>query len=104
SYAPTLNSSTAATRRQDFVLFSAGYTSIVISRRAVLALPFGAACTSHRPGFRGYAFVANEEGQAVAAVDLQALAVARHIPLDSSPVDVLALRTRPFVYALTPAN
>ncbi len=57
-----------------------------------------------RAGFRGYAFIANQEGQAVAAVDLQALAVARHIPLDSSPSEVLALRKRPFVYALTPDN
>jgi len=40
----------------------------------------------------------------VAAVDLQALAVARHIPLDGAPIQVLALRTRPFVYALTPEN
>lgn len=75
-----------------------------VTRRAVLALPFLAACTSRRAGYRGYAFVANEEGQAVAAVDLQALAVARHIPLDSAPTEVLALRTRPIVYALTPAN
>jgi YVTN family beta-propeller protein len=75
----------------------------VISRRAVLALPLAAACTRRRPGFRGYAFIANEEGQAVAAVDLQALAVARHIPLDSAPVEVLAPRGS-FVYALTPAT
>jgi len=80
-----------------------------MSRRAVLALPFAAvsnvSCrTNRRAPFRGYAFIANEEGQAVAAVDLQALAVARHIPLDSAPVDVLALNTRPFVYALTPQN
>jgi DNA-binding beta-propeller fold protein YncE len=72
-------------------------------------MPFAAALsnsctTSRRAGFRGYAFIANEEGQAVAAVDLQALAVARHIPLDGAPVDVLALNTRPFVYALTPEN
>ncbi len=75
-----------------------------VTRRAILAIPFLAACSSRRPGYRGYAFIANEEGQAVAAVDLQALAVARHIPLDSAPTEVLALRTRPFVYALTPAN
>jgi DNA-binding beta-propeller fold protein YncE len=80
-----------------------------VTRRAVLALPFAAVlndgCRSApRAGFRGYAFIANEEGQAVAAVDLQALAVARHIPLDSAPVQVLALDTRPFVYALTPEN
>jgi hypothetical protein len=80
------------------------YTNLVLSRRAVLALPFAAACDRPRAGFRGYAFVANEEGQAVAAVDLQALAVARHIPLDSAPVEVLAPRGRPFVYALTPGN
>jgi hypothetical protein len=107
--APNLNSSTAATQGQDFVLFSVDYTSLVIcrpvTRRAVLALPFAVACsTSRRPGFRGYAFIANEEGQAVAAVDLQALAVARHIPLDSAPVDVVTAQTRPFVYALTPGN
>jgi len=81
----------------------------VTSRRAVLALPFAAllnhGCqSSQHGGFRGYAFIANEEGQAVAAVDLQALAVARHIPLDSAPVQVVALDTRPFVYALTPEN
>ena len=76
-----------------------------VTRRAILALPWAAACTtSRRPEFRGYAFIANEEGHAVAAVDLEALAVARHIPLDSAPVDVLALRRRPFVYALTPEN
>jgi DNA-binding beta-propeller fold protein YncE len=77
----------------------------VISRRALLAVPFAAACTTRgRPGFRGYAFIANEDGQAVAAVDLQAMAVAKHIPLDGSPSEVLAARTRPTVYALTPAS
>jgi YVTN family beta-propeller protein len=77
----------------------------VIPRRAVLALPFLAACTSRRAGYRGYAFIANEEGQAVAAVDLEALAVARHIPLDGAPTEVLALQPpRTFVYALTPEN
>lgn len=76
-----------------------------VTRRAVLALPLAAACTTRRAGFRGYAFIANEEGHAVAAVDLEALVVARHIPLDSAPVAVLALQhTRPFVYALTPEN
>jgi DNA-binding beta-propeller fold protein YncE len=89
------------------------YTGVVIcptlTRRAILTLPFGAVLSngcrfSPRAGFRGYAFIANEEGQAVAAVDLQALAVARHIPLDSAPVQVVALETRPFVYALTPEN
>jgi hypothetical protein len=88
-------------------LFYFQWTTLVfvISRRAVLALPFLAACSSRRAGYRGYAFIANEEGQAVAAVDLQALAVARHIPLDSAPTEVLALQPpRTFVYALTPQN
>lgn len=76
----------------------------MISRRALLALPFAAACTSRKAGFRGYAFIANEEGHAVAAVDLHALAVARLIPLDAAPVDVVALHTKPLVYALTPEN
>jgi hypothetical protein len=48
--------------------------------------------------------VANAEGQAVAAVDLQALAVARHIALDAAPSQVVAAQTRPSVYALTPAT
>lgn len=55
-------------------------------------------------GYRGYAFVANEDGQAVAAVDLQVLAVARHIALDASPSQVVAAQTRPSVYALTPGT
>ncbi len=82
------------------------YTVYVISRRALLALPVitPAACTSRKAGFRGYAFIANQEGHAIAAVDLHALAVAKLIPLDAAPVDVVALRTRPLVYALTPAN
>ncbi len=75
-----------------------------LSRRALLALPFAAACTSSRTAYRGYAFIANEEGKAVAAVDLEALAVARHIPLDSAPVQVIALQKRPSVYALTPES
>ena len=81
----------------------------VISRRAVLAVPmfaaFEAACGREgTAGFRGYAFVANQEGQAVAAVDLQAMAVARHIPLDGAPSEVVAASARPLVYALTPAT
>jgi DNA-binding beta-propeller fold protein YncE len=70
----------------------------------VLALPFAAACSTPRGGFRGYAFIANEEGHAVAAVDLGALAVARLIALDAAPTEVIALNTRPLVYALTPEN
>ena len=38
------------------------------------------------------------------AVDLQAMAVARHIPLDGPPSEVIAAGTRPSVYALTPTT
>jgi YVTN family beta-propeller protein len=55
-------------------------------------------------GFSGYAFVANQEGQAIAAVDLGVFAVARHIRLDGSPTAVLASRRHARVYALTPEN
>jgi DNA-binding beta-propeller fold protein YncE len=82
------------------------YTERVISRRAVLALPLFAACGRRRggPGFRGYAFIANEEGQALAVIDMEALAVARHIPIAGSPTSVAAGTHRPFVYVLTAAN
>ena len=76
----------------------------MISRRTLLALPLAAACTRPQEGFRGYAFVANQEGGAVAAVDLGALAVARHIPLEGAPTEVTAAAQRPSVYALTPGN
>src|SRR5437016_3353754 len=66
----------------------------MLTRRALLTLSAGSAagllfsnaCGRRRgnAGFRGYAFVANEEGQASAAVDLEALAVARSIPLGGS--------------------
>jgi DNA-binding beta-propeller fold protein YncE len=76
----------------------------VISRRALLAFPAVAACSRRSTAFDGYAFIANEEGQAVAAVDLGALAVAKHIPLDAAPTEVTAAAMRPAVYALTPAT
>jgi len=76
----------------------------VISRRTVLALPLAAACTRPKEGFRGYAFIANQEGGAVAAVDWGAMAVARHIPLDGAPTEITAPVKRPSVYALTPEN
>ena len=77
----------------------------MISRRLVLALPFAAACSRrHSTGFSGYAFVANEEGKAVAAVDLQAFAVAKHISLDDAPTQVIASPGAASVYAVTPES
>jgi YVTN family beta-propeller protein len=69
-----------------------------------LALPMAAACSRPQEGFRGYAFIANQEGGAVAVVDLGVLAVARHIPLEGAPAEVTAVPKRPSVYALTPEN
>lgn len=53
-------------------------------------------------GFPGYAFVANEEGRAIAAVDLTAFAVIRHIRLDGQPTEVVASPAVRSLYALTP--
>jgi YVTN family beta-propeller protein len=82
----------------------------VITRRTFalggLAGGLGAltACGHHSKvrGFSGYAFVANQDGGAIAAVDLQVFAVARHIRIDGSPTAVLAHPTLGRVYALTP--
>ncbi len=55
-------------------------------------------------GYEGYAFVSNQEGQAVAAVDLMTFTVARYIHLESAPTAVVAPAARASVYALTPAT
>jgi YVTN family beta-propeller protein len=54
--------------------------------------------------FRGYAFIANQDGGAVAAVDLDVLAVAKHIPVNGNPSQVISASSRPAVYVLTPEN
>ena len=79
----------------------------MISRRAIVTagVVLAAGCRSKRKtGFPGYAFVANEEGQAIAAVDLSAFAVIRHVRLDAKPSDVASSRSIPAVYALTPST
>ncbi|MEO8099561.1 MAG: hypothetical protein ABI811_17820 [Acidobacteriota bacterium] len=76
----------------------------MLSRRVVLALPLAAtACRRAEAPFRGYAFIANQEGGAIAAVDLEVMAVSKHIALDGAPAQVVSARA-PAVYALTPAN
>ncbi|HEV2687168.1 MAG TPA: hypothetical protein VGV35_01400, partial [Bryobacteraceae bacterium] len=78
-----------------------------MSRRSLLVggLASLAACTRPKAtGFSGYAFIANEEGGAVAAVDLEVFAVARHIRVDGAPTAVVARPQLGRVYALTPAN
>jgi YVTN family beta-propeller protein len=79
----------------------------VLTRRAFLGATFAStlACTKPKAsGFSGYAFVANEEGQAVAAVDLTVFAVSRHIHLSGHPTSVVAHPRLSSVYALTPEN
>jgi len=78
-----------------------------MNRRAFLASAAGMAGGCGRkpkPGFSGFAFVANEEGKAIAAVDLTALAVVRHVRLDHSPTKLLSDAARKMVYSLTPEN
>jgi YVTN family beta-propeller protein len=55
-------------------------------------------------GYEGYAFVANQDGQAIAAVDLTTFTVARYIRLSGSPTAVVSPAGRPSIYALTPAD
>lgn len=77
-----------------------------MNRRAFLASAAALAGCGRKPkpGFSGFAFVANEEGKAIAAVDLTALAVVRHVRLDHSPTKLLSDAARKMVYALTPEN
>jgi YVTN family beta-propeller protein len=88
----------------------------MVTRRTFAAAGLGAGiaggiaaltnCRSHAraTGFSGYAFIANQEGGAIAAVDLGVFAVARHIRVEGSPTAVLANQRNARVYALTPEN
>jgi DNA-binding beta-propeller fold protein YncE len=79
-----------------------------VGRRAFLTVGVAAVAAGCRrkrdSGFDGYAFVANEDGKAIAAVDLSAFTVARHIRLTDAPGQVIAHPAKPFVYALTPGS
>src|SRR5271154_6042769 len=88
----------------------------MVTRRTFVALGLGAglaggpaslaSCGRHdrATGFSGYAFIANQEGGAIAAVDLEVFAVARHIRVDGAPTAVAANPRNARVYALTPEN
>lgn len=60
------------------------------------------ACRRKASGYSGFAFIANQEGEAVAAVDLESFTVVRHIHLDGRPSQVVANPAAGRVYALTP--
>lgn len=79
----------------------------MLTRRSFLLAPLAAtvACARRKgSGYEGYAFVSNEEGQAVAAVDLMTFTVARYIHLDAAPAAILAPAERRSVYVLTPST
>ena len=52
----------------------------------------------------GLAFVANEDGKAIAVVALDPFELVRHIPLSASPTALIGHPRNPVIYALTPAN
>lgn len=83
---------------------TADYDEKVISRRALLSLPAFAlaACRRASTESSGYAFIANQEGGAIAAVDLDVMAVAKHIAIEGAPSQVIAAQNQPWVFALTP--
>src|ERR1039457_4312985 len=77
-----------------------------LTRRALLVGTAAlAGCARHKSrGFPGYAFVANAGARTVAAVDLNAFALAKQISLDSAPGAVLSNPLRPGVYVLMPES
>lgn len=81
----------------------------MLSRRSFLAgtatgaLAF-TGCRRKASGYSGFAFIANQEGQAIAAVDLESFTVARHIRLEDNPSQVIANSLNGRVYALTPTS
>jgi hypothetical protein len=77
----------------------------LFTRRAFAAAGIAAAgCAKVKPGFTGFAFVANEDGNAIAAVDLTAFAVVKHLRLNAAPTELISHTARKMVYALTPSN
>jgi DNA-binding beta-propeller fold protein YncE len=63
-----------------------------------------AGCQRKPSGYPGYAFVANQEGGAVAVVDLESFTLARHIRLEANPSHVVGNPAAGRVYALTPES
>ncbi len=76
-----------------------------LTRRTLFALSasFLAACRPRRT-FSGFAFVANHDGRAVAAVDLGVFAVAKQIPLDGEPSAIVPADAGARVFVLSPGN
>src|ERR1039457_216412 len=77
-----------------------------LTRRALLVGTAAlAGCARHKSrGFPGYAFVANAGARTVAAVDLNAFALAKQISLDSAPGALVSDSPRAGVYVLVAAS
>ena len=82
------------------------YNNLVVITRRQMVVAWAAGVAGCRPrrgsGFPGYAFVADEEAQSLAVVNLTTFALERHINLGASPTSVVADSRRAAVYALTP--
>lgn len=75
------------------------------TRRQFLWLASLAGCRRRRStGFPGYALVGSPEDCSVAAVDLNAFAFARRIPLPAPPAALLAHPSLPLAWALAPES
>jgi DNA-binding beta-propeller fold protein YncE len=79
-------------------------SSLTISRRnLLLAALAGAGCGRRKAtAYRGYCFVANQQGRTVAAVDLSHFRVRKQIVLDAEPSTVIAHPSAPKVFVLAP--
>jgi DNA-binding beta-propeller fold protein YncE len=71
----------------------------VVTRRAILAAAAASAGCGRRKGrrFNGYAFIANEAGRSVAAIDLADFVVVKRIALPGEPSDITSAGTRVFI-------
>src|SRR3954451_21999447 len=75
-----------------------------MNRRAFLLAAAPALSCRKQPAIGFNAFVANEEGRSIAAVDLSTFRVVRQIAIEGAPTAVISHGARPAVYCLTPQS
>ena len=75
-----------------------------LSRRGLLTAALLAGCSRKARGYPGYAFVANQAGRSVSAVNLWRFTLAAQIPLEAAPGAILAHPARGAVYVLCPES
>jgi YVTN family beta-propeller protein len=75
-----------------------------ISRRSLLLSPAAwlACAPSKANGYRGYCMVADQQGHAVAVVDLTSFRLRRRIGLDAAPAAVVGHPSKPKAFVLAP--